>query len=191
MNQYYPDNVLQIPSATPNEKDAAQYMIRHKQKQYNLCGEFCVAYVSRDETGSNDIDKFLNYWEVKDLKWYQQIFKNGLSRTTGLYDLDKMLAAYDYQTPAIRWNKADQSPLGVSIVLEQYQAIIGVSIDYTGYLVANGIRHWVVLERILVIDNNHAICDIYNPYTNAMEPYSWKEIKTSMGTYKQGLWIER
>lgn len=191
MNRDYPYNVLQIPNATPAETDAAQYMIRHRQKQYNLCGEFCIAYVAQDETGSNDIDKFLDYWQAKDLKWYQQVFKNGLGRTTGLYDLDKMLSAYDYQTPAIRWNKADQSPLGVSIVLEQYQAIIGVNIDYTGYLVANGIRHWVVLERILVIDNNHAICDIYNPYTNAMEPYSWKEIKTSMGTYKQGLWVER
>lgn len=188
MNEYYPSSVLKIPNATPETRDAAQYMFRHGRKQYNLCGEFCVAYCARDETGSNDIDEFLNYWEAKDLKWYQTVFKNGLSRTTGIYDLKIMLDAYEAEYIPLN---IGSYPLGYLAMLEKYQLIVGVSIDHTGYLVGLGIRHWVVLERILVIDNNHAICDVYNPFTNAMEAYSWREIMTSTGSYKQGIWIER
>jgi hypothetical protein len=190
MNELYPDNVLKIPNHIPGAT-AAQYMFRHKQKQWNLCGQFCVAYCMQDEAHTDNIDDFLDYWEAVDLKWYQSAFKNGLGRTTGLYDLDKMLAAYGNETPAVRWNKADQSPLGVGIVLEQYQAIIGVNIDWTGYLVGSGIRHWVVLDGVEALDNQYAICRIYNPFTNNIRPFSWKEVQTSMGAYKQGIWIPR
>jgi len=82
-------------------------------------------------------------------------------------------------------------PLGYLAMLEKYQLIVGVSIDHTGYLVGQGIRHWEVIERILVIDDHHAICDLYNPFMNAMEPYSWRELMNSMGSYKQGLFVER
>ena len=188
MNQYYPDRVLQIPNATPETKDAAQYMIRHKQKQYNLCGEFCVAYCMQDEVHTDNIDTFLDYWQAQNLKWYQSAFQNGLGRTTSIYDLKIMLDAYDAEYIPLN---IGSHPLGYLAMLEKYQLIIGVSIDHTGYLVGQGIRHWEVLDCIMVIDDHHAICDLYNPFTNAMEPYSWRELMNSMGSYKQGLFVER
>jgi len=189
MNEYYPDRVLQIPNATPETKDAAQYIIYKGRKQYNLCGEFCVAYCMRDDAHNTDsIDDFLNYWEVKNPKWYQTLFKNGLSRTTGIYDLKIMLDAYEAEYIPLN---IGSYPLGYLAMLDRYQLIVGVSIDHTGYLVGQGIRHWEVLERILVIDDRHAICDLYNPFTNAMEPYTWRELMNSMGPYKQGLFVER
>ena len=191
MNEHYPDRVISIPSATPDNKDAAQYLIRHGRKQFNLCGELCVAYITQDETGNDDIDKFLNYWQATDLNWYQQVFRNGLARTTGIYDLEKILVLYGYSVPLLRFEKTQIIPLAVQINLSSSQAILGVQIDHTGYLVGRGIAHWVVLENIFVIDNNHAICDIYNPFTNAMEPYSWRELMTSTGAYKQGIWVQR
>lgn len=191
MNEYYPNNVLKIPNATPETRDAAQYMIYRGRKQYNLCGEFCVAYCMQDEARTDNIDEFLAYWEAKELKWFNSLFKDKLARTTGIYDLNKMLGAYDATNTFPLANVIIKHPYIVREQLASYQAIIGVHIDYTGYLVGKGIPHWVVLESVLVIDDLHAICDIYNPFTNAIEPYSWKELMTSTGAYKYGLWVER
>ncbi len=193
INEYYPNNVLNIPNATPETKDAAQYMIYKGRKQYNLCGEFCVAYIMQDEAFTNNIDEFLNYWEAVDLKWYQTLFKNGLARTTGIYDLEKMIKPYYLLEPfyfkQLAGIKTDVYSLGS--MLDYHQAIVGVKIDSHGYLVGSGTPHWVVLDKINVIDQYHAIIDIYNPYTNAMEPYTYRELMISTGSYKQGLWIER
>jgi hypothetical protein len=190
MNEYYPNNVLQIPNATPETKDAAQYIMRHGRKQWNLCGEFCVAFCMRDEYGSDNIEDYLNYWQAKTPSLYNSLFYNGLGRTTGIYDLTNMLTAYG-TIGILPFNKVIMSPYVVQAQLEQYQAIVGVQIDYSGYLVGKGIPHWIVLDNIMVIDDTHAIVDIFNPYTNAHEPYSWKELMTSTGAYKQGLWVER
>lgn len=187
----YPRNVLEIPSATPETTDAAQYMYRNGRKQWNLCGEFCVAYVTQDEAHTSNIDSFLDYWQANALKWYQSAFYGGLGRTTGIYDLEKMLEAYGYITPCKRFNLIPSSPLMIKDVLVGYQAIIGVHIDYTGYLVGSGIPHWVVLENLTLVDNNHSIVDIYNPYTNNIEPYSWREFMNSTGAYKNGIWVPR
>lgn len=186
IDTYYRNNILEIPNATPVDTDAAQYMYRKGTKQFNLCGEFCVAHV----LGLKNIDTFLDGWEAKDLKWYQQVFKNGLSRTTGVYDLEKMLSAWGILTPCNRFSSIP--PLEyLSAQLVDQQAILGVQIDYTGYLVGKGIPHWIVLDRLTVMDKNHAIADVYNPFTNAIEPYSWKELMTSTGAYKNGIWIRR
>lgn len=191
MNEYYPDHVLTIPNATPETRDAAQYMFYRGRKQYNLCGQFCVAFCVKDETATDNIDDYLAYWEAVDLKWYQTLFKNGLARTTGIYDLEKMLTAYGYQTPLSRFADIKITPLTVFTALDFHQAIVGVKIDSHGYLVGSGIPHWVVVDRITVIDELHAIVDVYNPFTNAMEPYSWRELMISTGSYKQGIWVPR
>ena len=186
----FPANVLTIPHATESQTDAAQYMIRHKQKQFNLCGQFCVAYCMSDNTHSNNIDEFLDYWEARELKWYQSVFRNGIGRTTGIYDLEKMLGAYGIQTPCEPIYRMID-PYFFDDKLRSHQAIIGVQIDHTGYLVGKGIPHWVVLEDLNVVDRLHAVCAIYNPFTNNMEPYSWRELMLSTGAYKQGLLVER
>jgi hypothetical protein len=191
MNEYYPDHILKIPNATPETRDAAQYMFHRGRKQFNLCGEFCVAYCMQDEAHTDDIDEFLAYWEAKEPKWYNSLFKDKLARTTGVYDLKKMLGAYDVTNTLPLADVIFKNPYVVREQLVSYQAIVGVQIDYTGYLVSKSIPHWVVLESVLVIDDLHAICSVYNPFTNAMEPYSWKELMTSTGAYKYGLWIER
>ena len=185
MNSYYPTSVLDVPNATPETKDAAQYMFRKGTKQYNLCGEFCVSYC----VGERNINDFLDRWEADDLKWYQQVFRGGAGRTTGIYDLEKMLNVYGISTPCERFTAYN---LGfTSAKLDDYHAIVGVQIDSKGYLVGKGIAHWIVLLRIDVVDDNHAICTVYNPYTNNIEPYTWRELMTSTGAYKQGIWVRK
>lgn len=190
MTFHYSNQVLKIPNSIPGRP--AQYMIRHNQKQYNLCGEFCVAFCMQDEAHSNNIDDFLNYWQATSLKWYQSAFNNGLSRTTGIIDLETMLFDYGVKTPCKRFSDVKLNPpYLVESMLEDYQAIIGVNIDNYGYLVGSGIRHWVVLDEIQVHDDLHSIAGIYNPFTNLFEPYSWREIMTSTGAYKSGIWVPR
>ena len=191
MNEYYPDHVLSIPNATPETKDAAQYFFHRGRKQFNMCGELAVAYCMQDEAYTDNIDDFLAYWEAKELKWFNSLFKDKLARTTGVYDLNKMLVAYGVTNTFPLAEVIVKNPYIVREQLVEYQAIVGVQIDYTGYLVGKGIPHWVVLNNVLVIDDTHAICTIYNPFTNAMEPYSFKELMTSTGAYKYGLWVER
>lgn len=194
MNLNYPSNVLNIPNHIENSR-AAQYMYRvyknNKIAEYNLCGEFSVAYCMQDEAHTSTIDDFLDYWQANDLTWYQRWFSNGVSRTTGISDLERMLSDYGMVTPCPRFAPLSPSLDFISAKLADYQAIIGVQIDYTGYLVGKGIAHWVVLDKLTVANDSHAIADIYNPYTNSIEPYSWKEIMTSTGAYKQGIWVKR
>lgn len=189
MNYQYSARVLNIPNATPETTDAAQFMFYMGRKQYNLCGEFCVAYCMQDEAHTDTIDDFLKYWEAHDPRWYRSLFRDKLARTTGVYDLRKMLDSYAAQYYPFSQIKTD--PGLMALELEQAQAIVGVQIDRGGYLVGRGIPHWIVLEDITVIDPTHARVEVYNPYTNFIEPYSWREFMTSTGVYKNGLWIKR
>jgi len=193
LNEYYPDHILKIPNATPSQTDAAQYLYRivkaGKVINYNLCGHFCVAFCMQDDAHTDNIDDFLDYWEAQPVTRYQQaLVKNGLWRKTGIPDLKYMLDCYDAEyIPLI----PPLTAMDCLVMLDKFQLILGVNIDWTGYLVGRGILHWIVLDRIMVVDNNHAIGDIFNPFDNAITPYSWRELMTSTGAYKQGLWIER
>jgi len=189
MNSDYPTNVFSIPNHI--EKSPAQYMYRKGVKQYNLCGEFSVAFCMQDKSHTNTIDDFLDYWQSKDLTLYQSLFKNGLSRTTGINDLERMLSDYGIMTPCQRFSPVSPILDFIASKLDDYNAIIGVQIDYNGYCVGKGINHWVVLTKLSVVDNLHAIAKIYNPFTNNYECYSWKEIMTSTGAYKQGIYVPK
>lgn len=187
----YNEPILTIPNATETDKDAAQYMIRYGKIQYNLCGEFCIAYCAQDNTHTDNVEDYLNYWEVKQRNFKPSFFPNNTSRTTGLVDLEKLLVDYGYTVPAKRLTSINVNIYSFAMMLDYHQAIVGVHIDWTGYLVGRGTPHWVVLENIIVADSNHATATIYNPYTNKLEPYSWREFMTSTGAYKNGIWIER
>jgi len=189
MGVLYNSPILEIPNATESDSDAAQNMFHDGVKQYNLCGQFSVAYCMRARAGTKNIDDFMEHWELTDLPWWKTIFRNKLARTTGVYDLQKMLASFD--PVVMKWSEVKVDPVVFSDTLVKYWLITGVKIDHTGYLVGSGIPHWVVVETIDVTDKNHAIVDIYNPYTNIIEPYSWRELMTSTGNYKQGLWVMR
>lgn len=180
----YPTNILEIPSATPITTDAEQYIIRHGVKCVNLCGEFCVARI----LGYTNIDTFLDDLERINKKLYTSLFPQGKSRTTSVYDLSAMLETFGLQPPFLPFSKTKITPESVKDTLTHYRLILGVHIDHTGYLVGSGIPHWICLEDVKPIRKVSQVT-IYNPYTNAIEPFSWRELMTSTGIYKQGLWV--
>lgn len=178
--------IVPIGNPTPNPTDAAQYAVFKGQTQYNLCGELCVAYCAH--VSLNDL---LAEWEVKSPSLFNSVFYNGRGRTTGLYDLDSMLAAFDVETPSLRLDAALRDPIlgralitpqRVETVLQDARVIVGVKIEgYLGRLKPSGIPHWVTLENVYPHDINNGTVEIYNPFTNHMEGYSWAEFVSSMG----------
>lgn len=188
--------VVAIENPTPNPQDAAQNAILFGQTQYNLCGQLCVAYLA-----GVSLETMLNVWGVKAPTVFNRIFYGGRGRTTGIPDLQSMLTAFDFSTPAQPFQDALRDPVlertlvtpgRVARLLQERRAIIGVSIEGAlGRLKPSGIPHWVVLEQVHPRGINDAVVEIYNPYTNQMEIYSWAELIASMGTYPHGLWVER
>lgn len=188
MNEYFPDNILEIPHHIPGK--VSQYMTINGVKNYNLCGHFCVAYIMQDEAGTSDIDKFLEYWEVQTPKLWKSLFNKYLGRTTSTYDLTQMILAYE-NVETFPFSSVPRQPEILQNLLKTHQAIIGVQIDSRGYPVGKGISHWIVLEDLMVVDDVYSIATIYNPFNNSLRPISWQELMISTGAYKQGLWVKR
>jgi hypothetical protein len=187
--------VLDIPHQTDSPQDAAQYMVWFNQVQYNLCGELCVCYLAHA-----DILDLIAEWGVKAPSTFNRIFYGGRSRGTGIPDLESMLSVFSYPAPSVRLDAGLRDPiLGRALVtparfermLQLHQAIVSVKIDGTfGRLKPSGIWHWVVLNNVYPHGVNNAAIEIYNPFSNEMEGYSWAEFTASMGA-PLGLWVER
>jgi hypothetical protein len=186
--------VVEIQHQTENPQDAAQYMQWLGKTQYNLCGELCVCYIAQASLGS-----MLTEWEAKAPSVWNSVFYGGKARTTGLPDLTSMLAVYDLPAP-IRLDAGLLDPiLGRALVtparmekwLMTHQAIVGVKIETTfGRLKPSGVGHWVVLNSVYPHGINNGAVEIYNPFTNLMEGYSWGEFIQSMSA-PLGLWVAR
>ena len=187
----YNDPNLIIPSATPSETDAAQYVVIKGKTQYNLCGQFSVCWSSKEKTLIHNTDEFLLVLKEKDPALVSSLFPNGVARTTGTYDLECMLALFGYPTPCMKFSEVKIDPPTIRETLKEYRLIVGVHIDSGGYFVGAGTPHWVVLDELRIADSRHAICDFYNPYSNLIEPYSWREFMTTTGSYKNGIWVQR
>lgn len=187
--------VVNIPHQTDSPQDAAQYMVWLNQVQYNLCGELCVCYIAHADLGA-----MLTDWKVKMQSVFNRIFYGGRSRTTGLPDLENMLSLFGYPAPSVRLDaglrdpileRALVTPARMESMLQLHQAIVGVKIEsYLGRLKPSGIGHWVVLENVYPHGINGGHVEIYNPFTNQMEGYSWAEFTASMGA-PLGLWVAR
>lgn len=99
------------------------------------------------------------------------------------------------------------SPGRIADRLKTYYLVAGVGIETTnGRLKARGsVRHWVVVERMEPIgrhfqashfEGNGGWVELYNPFTDVMEEYSYLEFIHSMndvGTFgaNSGFWVKR
>jgi hypothetical protein len=191
----FPPHVVSIQSPTINPNDAAQYMVWRGKTQYNLCGELCVCYIAGD-----DIEAMLSKWEAKAISFYQRVFGSGMARGTNTAELDSMLSSYGYPTPSTRLDTGLRDPLlGRPVVtpgrmaemLSTHRAIVGVKISKsTGDLRTSGILHWVVIEDVTPDGINRGWVELYNPFPNRMQRYSWTEFVASMGA-PYGIWVRR
>ncbi len=195
----FPDSGVAIPNPTPDPKDAQQYMILEGKARYNMCGELCVAFIVND-----DIDSVLAKWKKNSPGSYNGILAGGRDIGTSENDLKNMLAAilgeygYDSDSDQIISLRSKLTypvtPAGMledlKKMLATHYLIAGVTINNMGELIGKEypkIKHWVVLDRITRTGNR---VEMYNPFPNKREEYSFSEFYSSCST-NSGLWVKR
>ena len=191
----YPREEVLIPHPTVEPNDAAQYMLLEGRIKYNMCGELCVAFI-----GGDDIDTFLAKWAVVSPNYYKWALQGENDNATGLDALESMLKVYGYGFPITRFDAGltdpiigfKMSPGRLSRMLETHHLIAGVRIDgYTGKLRGQGVGHWVVLERVEPSGVNGGWVELYNPFPNRRQQYSYDEFINAVSINRAGLWIKR
>ncbi len=178
----FPENVVESESQTTYPYDAAQYIIWRKNIQYNLCGEFCVAHVF-----GKSIDEFLIDWESKSPVMFNRVFKSGWSQPTGVGELKDMVGVYEGDYKNLE-DLRDQhgkyiilSPMRLMVQLKDWKLILGCKISgASGELQPTGISHWVVVLKVIP-DGFGGWVEVYNPFPNRVERYSWRELIKSVG----------
>ena len=190
----FPEEV-RIPSATPDPTDAAQYLLLDGRVKYNMCGELCAAFI-----GGDDIDTFLAKWETVSPGYYKWAVHGDNDNPTGANALESMLKVYGYEFPMLRFNAGLTDPIiGFRItpgrlqkMLADHYLIAGVNIDRnSGKLRGQGIGHWVVLDKIETWGVNCGWVEIYNPFPNRRQQYSYDEFVNSAAPDWSGIWVKR
>lgn len=198
------ESIVGIPEhlASPNPLDAIQNLILGWESQTmvktNLCGEFCVAFV-----GGDNIETFLNKWKNHDKLYYPWAIGGNNNKALFWYNLDKMLEVYGHTSPNPKFRERLSDP-GIGFVptpgrfkkqLETHYLIANVRIDGSGKLVSKekneGVGHWVVLDKTTPYGINRGRVEIYNPYHNRMEEYSFADFIRSVAPTYTGLWVKR
>lgn len=192
----YPSDQVHIAHPTPDPFDAAQYMTVDGYVKHNMCGELCAAFI-----GGDDIETFLAKWKQKSPNYYYWAIGGDSDNLTGLDALDSMLSVYDYSIPCQHFDAGLTDPLiGFKVspgrlkeMLQRNYLIAGVKIDLvSGRLRGEGISHWVVVDEVTPNGINQGWVELYNPFPNRREEYSYDEFIRSAGqTSWIGLWVPR
>ncbi len=184
------EDVVKSETQSPYPYDAGQYIIWKNNIQYNLCGEFCVANIF-----GKSIDTFLKDWEAKPASLFNRIFREGKSLTSGVPELIDMVKTYQGQHQSIDALKDPHgkyilmSPGRVQNILKDWKLIIGCKISgISGELKTTGIPHWVTVLNVIP-DGFGGWVEIYNPFPNRIEVYSWREFISSVGN-PYGLFVK-
>lgn len=199
------EGVVSIPPnlLSPNPLDAIQNLLLEWESKEviktNLCGEFCVAFV-----GGDDIETFLNKWKNYDKLYYPWAIGGKNNQALFWYNLDKMLEVYGHKSPNPKFKDKLSDP-GIGFAptpgrfqrqLETRYLIANVRIETpSGKLVSKekneGVGHWVVLNKVTPYGINRGRVEIYNPYHNRMEEYSYSDFIRSVAPTYTGLWVDR
>lgn len=199
----YPENEVTILNPTENPNDAQQYMLWEGDIKYNMCGEFCAAYiVKKDIDPASSIESVLERWRDSPSK---DSFSYSSSRVRdGLYapHIRNILQTYT------EFNNTQDKDLIVDLkegLKGRYLTWEGIKDKLkTHFLIANvriskskgelikknlpGVQHWVLLENVTRNGNR---VELYNPFPNQRQEYSFTEFASSCSAGLTGLWVKR
>lgn len=183
-----------IPNPTPDSTDAAQYMKWERDARYtNMCGELCVAFIAGE-----DIETFLNKWKNMEGSQYKAIIPFDIP--TGASVVSNMLQVYGYPSKYIPFqdglggkNDLLYTPGRFQKMLATHYLIAAVRIDSVAGNIGEGpVGHWVVLDKVIPDGINRGWVEIYNPFPNKRQVYSFDEFKRSCKAEGYtGLWVNR
>ena len=178
-----PRDCVKISTPTPNPNDAEQYAIVHGVKQTNLCGELCAAYLLKVS-----LDDLLSEWQKDEPSLYQRVFNfftDKHARGTGAGEVKTMLESFSRSAQFLMDSLRDpilKVPRYTVTALKQIagRVIVGVKINkYTGRLQPTGVPHWVVVVDVHPERIGYGLVEVYNPFPNRVEVYSWQEFIAS------------
>ncbi len=165
---------------------AAQYIDIHSATNkhllhYSLCGEFCVAALSK-----RDVLPMLRDW-LDSKYWRVSSILSDPNEGTCTADLQSLLELAGLHGEI--YTSIPTTPDVIKDKLDSGQfAIVGCGINGRGKIKANGkIRHWVVLLD-LIPSGNSGWVRVYNPFNNREEVYEYNLFMTSSGV-GAGLWV--
>jgi len=183
-----PKDVVNPTDKTPWTTDAEQYLIKYGVKQTNLCGQMCVAHLL-----NITMDDLLAEWQAKQKSTFERVFNWASGRVsggTGIADLQSMLSAFDVHAISLVERFRDPnipsrriSPGYTPTKLHRIYrdgVIASVRISkLTGVLESSGILHWVVIKDVRLERYKMGQVEIYNPFMDRNETYSWREFVAS------------
>jgi hypothetical protein len=159
---------------------------------------------------SFSIDTILEYWKGVQPDLYGSILGDNRNEPTGPEDLITILKAYGYDKNKEKskedysyYRPGSQEPFGYSPgkdaeALKTHFLIAGVNIHgSTGRLQPRGVAHWVVVTKLTpcgnLVGGNGGWVELYNPFPNCWEEYSYREFMESFSGMSEGstLWVKK
>jgi len=187
-----PSKCVRIDSATPSLSDAEQYAVVPGipgVKQTNLCGQLCAAYLL-----GVSLEDVLAEWEQDYQPIYRRVFNwygSRLAGGTGPEAIQSMLSAFNRSSKLLTYALYDPILKGTQYSVRytvsglkafEGRAIVGVKINkMTGRFASSGILHWVVVTAVIPERTGYGGVEIYNPFPNRIEAYSWSEFIAAAG----------
>ena len=198
-NQKFAKAEVHIPHPSIDPNDPPQYLMWDSETvvKTNMCSELSVSFV-----GGDDIETFLRKWEAHDNLYYPWAVKGERNKPLDWRHIDKMLEVYGYPSPNLKF-KDGLTDSGIGFVptpgrikklLETRFLIARVRIDSSGKIrpeAGQWIGHWVVVDKIEPYGVNRGRVEIYNPFPNKREEYSYVDFIKSCAPGYSGLWVNR
>ena len=151
---------------TPSDTDAQQYVIVDGKRVVNACGMISIAYVA-----GISLSDVIQIWKSENAGHYRIVDRGNW--LTSAEDLMTILATLGRKSDRLRMKRYTPSNLG-------QRDIVAVTMNSnTGRLHTSGVRHWVVPVSVFPDRLGYGTIDIYNPFPNRIERYSWREFMQS------------
>ena len=150
---------------TSDEYDAQQYIVVGKKRVVNACGMISIAYLT-----GKPLLEVIETWKAEYPNHYR-IIDNG-NWLTSSDDLITILSALGVEAEKIRLKRYTPSRI-------TGREIVAVIMNFVGRLHTTGMRHWVVPVSVQPERQGYGTIDLFNPYPNRIERYSWNEFVTS------------
>jgi len=197
-NQYR--GLVQIDNATIDPNDARQFATLFGQKQTNLCGQICAAHIL-----DVDLKDIFAEWQQDSPALFASVFNlfsSKKARGTDAYELQNLFSVFgktavllpdlfkDKNIPS-RAKNSPYFPTSTANILQNYHVVASCHINgNTGVLQSSGTLHWVVLKSVQLERWKMGTVEIYNPFMDYVEQYSWREWIASAG-YPYGVAVAK
>lgn len=169
---------------TSDPSDAAQYIMWTPYKgggsyrQVNMCGQICCSYLAH-----SSLENVLTAWEMCNPSSYNRIFgSDGIADGTAPSDLVTILKCIGI--PAAEISSKDFPQYTPELVSKWNGVIVSCHIDTTrnGRLSGDGVLHWIIIVNSFLDRCGYGTVDIFNPFSNRVERYSYSEFAKSCRT---------